>query len=97
MVFISHRSWNSSRRLLACSEDRPSLRLKLEPPAPDSGGGVPDIGCSGKHDDDGDVEDDDDDDGEGEDGNDDVTTDVTDDAQNEDYTCGLGLLGLLVL
>ena len=52
MVFISHRSWNSSRRLLACSEDRPSLRLKLEPPAPDSGGGVPDIGCSGKHDED---------------------------------------------
>ena len=87
MVFISHRSWNSSRRLLACSEDRPSLRLKLEPPAPDSGGGVPDIGCSGKHDDDGDVEDD----------ADNITTDVTDYAQDEDYTCGLGLLGLLVL
>ena len=82
MVFISHRSWNSSRRLLACSEDRPSLRLKLEPPVPDSGGGVPDIGCSGKHD---------------EDDMDDVTTYVIDDAQNEDYTCGLGLLGLLVL
>ena len=87
MVFISHRSWNSSRRLLACSEDRPSLRLKLEPPAPDSGGGVPDIGCSGKHDEDDNIEDD----------NEHVTTDVADNAQDDNFTCGLGLLGLLVL
>ena len=47
IVFMSHRSWNSG-----ASSSLPSLALPLSvsrkpaPTPPDSGGGVPDIGCN---------------------------------------------------
>ena len=52
MVFKSHRSWNSSDLPaspdpLPCSVSLPSVSLpcSVRRKAPDSGGGVPDIGC----------------------------------------------------